>query len=113
MERQLPPARLFGVLVVRRLLDIWFRLLQYWAGKWVNPMASGLPVELSSRREFLVRNLELQEGLRQVFAPFYHLCKESCCCRREEIFYGPYGAVDRVLYGIYRDSVPSFSPQAL
>lgn len=114
MEMQIPAARLFGVLVVRRLLDIWMGLLRYRAGKWVNPMASGLPAALSSRRKFLAKNYELQEGLRQFFAPFHHLCGMECsCCLPLEII--PYSAVDSVLYGIYPDSVhyPSFALREL
>ena len=104
MERQITPARLFGVLVVRRLLDIWMGLLRYRAGKWVNPMACGLPAALSSRRKFLSKNYEVQEGLLQFFAPFHHLCGPECsCCLPTETI--PYSPVDSVLYGIYPDSV--------
>lgn len=111
MERQIPPARLFGVQVVRRLLTIWFLLLQYWASKWVNPMASGLPATLTSRGKVLAKNYEMQEGMRQFFAPFHHLCDpESCCCQPTEII--PYSTVDSVLYGVYPDSV-RYSPIAL
>lgn len=85
------------------MLDMWMGLLRYRAAKWVNPMASGLPAALPSRREFMAKNHELQEGLRQCFAPFHHLCGMECsCCLPLEMI--PYSAVDNVLYGIYPDS---------
>jgi hypothetical protein len=96
---------------MRRLLDMWMGLLRYWAGKRVNPMASGLPAALSSRREFLSKNYEMQEGLRQFFAPFHHLCGPecSCCLPTGTIPYAPatipYYAVDSILFGIYPDSL--------
>lgn len=108
MERQIPPARLFGVLVVRRLLDMWMGLLRYRAGRWVTPLASGLPAALSSRRQFLSKNYEMQQGLLQFFAPFHHLCGPECsCCLPTATI--PYSPVDSVLYGIYPDSAPDSS----
>ncbi len=105
MKIQISPRTVsLGVLlVVRRLLLIWYSLLHYWASKGVKQMGSCLPLELSSRREFLLKNMELQEGLRQIFAPYYHLCGPECsCCQPQQI---PYNAVDGVLYGINLDLV--------
>ena len=96
--------------VVLRFLILWFFLLRYWASKWVRPMAASMTPELSSRRKFLSKNLELQEELRQTFSPVSHLCGKGCsCCDPKDI---PYGAVDGVLYGISADLVGTKCPLA-
>jgi hypothetical protein len=111
MEKPIPPGRLFGVLVARRLLNIWYDVLEYWAGRYVNRMVPSLTSELSSRGKFLVRNLELQEELRQVFAPFYHFCGPECsCCMLGKI---PYNTMDSVLYGVSPDLVARAFPISL
>ncbi len=109
MERRISSRRVgIGVrVVVRRLLVMWQWFLAYWAFRWFHPMASSGPLELSSRQEFLLKNYELQERLRQVFAPFYHLCNSECCCCRAE---HPYDTVDGILYGIYLEYLLNYSP---
>jgi len=105
MKIQISPRRVsIGVrVVVRRLMFHWFCLLQNQASKWGRPTAERLPVELSSRRKFLVKNFEIQERLRQVFAPVHHLCSPECSCCHHEVI--PYGSIDGVLYGISPDLV--------
>jgi hypothetical protein len=115
MEGLVPPAKgliIFRIAVWRLLLN-WLLLLRYWASKHVHPMEGSPPVELSSRRKFLSQTFELQEKMRQTFAPFHRLCAtcmESCCWVSEGI---PYDAVDSVLYDIYPDSVSRQAPMAL
>lgn len=114
-EGLVPPAK--GLIILRlavwRLLLNWLFLLRYWASKHIHPMEGSPPVELSSRRKFLSRNFELQEELRQIFAPVHHVCTKCvpiCCSALEAI---PYDAVDSVLYEIYPDSVSRQAPMAL
>jgi len=100
MARKAPPGKVavrFRALL-RRCLHTWLCCLDYRAGKWLHRLASTRPLALASRREFLCRNAELQDSLRQVFAPFHHFCPECSCCFNGEI---PFQPLDGVLYGVY------------
>ncbi len=103
-RRQTAGTPLVIRLASRRLWIFWFCLINYWASKWVDRMAFGLPGELSSRKKFRSKNFALQEQFQQIFAPFHHLCPEcnSCCTPHEEI---PCSALDSILYGSYPASV--------
>ncbi len=93
-------VRLWG----RRLLATWLCLLRRWAGNRLAGAGVGAGGAASSLKS---GNKAFQDALRQVFAPYYHLCPEcgSFCCQEAAI---PYSALDR---GLHPELIPGGAPR--
>jgi hypothetical protein len=77
-------------------LNVWYRLLDYWAGKGLHKVISSDSKESKSRSLFLQRNEKIQREMAEIFAPYQPLCRECTYCCRIDL---PLYQVDCVLYG--------------
>jgi hypothetical protein len=85
-------------LLGRRVLATMLCLLRLWAGKRLAAGRAGPPGGNLGRGTFRLKNVELQEELGRLFAPYHRFCPEcgSQCCREGEI---PCSELDALLYG--------------
>jgi hypothetical protein len=77
-------------------LNVWYRLLDYWAGKGLHKMISRDFKESKIGSLFLQRNERIQREMAQIFAPYHPLCRQCTYCCYIDL---PLYQVDCVLYG--------------
>ena len=77
-------------------LNVWYCLLDYWAGKGLHKVISRDFKESKSRSLFLQRNEKIQREMAEIFAPYQPLCRECTYCCRIDL---PLYQVDCILYG--------------
>ena len=90
-----PPVSDFRIFLFD-CLNVWYRLLDYWAGKGLHKVISGDSKESKSRSLFLQRNEKIQREMAEIFAPYHPLCRECTYCCHIDL---PLYQVDCVLYG--------------
>ena len=79
-------------------LILWFFCLNYLARKCIQQAGIDNLAAIKSRREFLIKNEETQNKIRQIFSPYQPFCKEcQDCCSYVGL---PFFHVDCLLYEI-------------
>lgn len=77
-------------------LVIRYLIMDYRQGQWAQKIAASNLLECAGRNESIINNEKLQKEIRQVFAPYHHLCQRcQDCCKIDFPFY----RIDCILYG--------------